>query len=221
MAKENGKRGGCVDVFHASLLEKASYAGEYDFPVLKEEHEVPRRIITFSKALREKQNFHQWVCFYEDDFLFERIWNSPNRYLNLLSKFDGVITPDFSVYYDMPYAMQIWNIFRARTIGAWLQSKGIKVIPNIRFGDNRTFDICCDGISRHGTIVIGTLGCIKDKGYRKVFDSGVRYVAERLKPETIVFYGAVPECSDDLKRNGINSIVIKPISFHSQKEVKG
>ncbi len=221
MSKENCKRGGCVDVFHASLLERARYAGEYDLPVLKEEREIPRKLITFSRALREKHDYHQWVCFYEDDFLFERIWNSPNKYLPILSRFDGIITPDFSVYYDMPFAMQVWNIFRARTIGSWLQQNGIKVIPNIRFGDDRSFDICCDGISRHSTIAIGSLGCIKDKEYRSVFNAGVRHVAEKLKPETIVFYGAAPECSSELKRNGINIMVIKPVSFHSQKEVKG
>ncbi len=221
MSKENGKRGGCVDVFHAAFLKRAHYAGEYDFPVLREEHEIPRKIITFSQALREKHDYHQWVCFYEDDFLFERIWNSPNRYLHILSKFDGVITPDFSVYYDMPFAMQVWNIFRARTIGSWLQQNGIKVIPNIRFGDDRTFDICCDGIPRHGTIAIGTLGCIKVKNYRDVFNAGVCHITDRLKPETIIFYGTAPQCIDELKRNGINIIVIKPVSFHSKKEVKG
>ena len=221
MSRENRKRGGCVDVFHAGLLVNAHYAGEFDLPVLKEEHVVPRKLITFSQALREKQDFHQWVCFYEDDFLFERIWNHPNRYLPILSRFDGVITPDFSVYYDMPYAMQLWNIFRARTIGAWLQHNGIKVIPNVRFGDDRAFDICCDGIPRHSTIAIGSLGCIKVKDYRDVFNSGVRHVAEKLKPETIIIYGSAPECCLDLKRNGINVVVIRPVSFHSQKEVKG
>ena len=220
MSKENGKRGGCVDVFHASLLEKARYAGEFEFPIVKEDHDVPRKLITFSQALREKHDYHQWVCFYEDDFLFERIWNSPNKYLPILSRFDGVITPDFSVYYDMPFAMQVWNIFRARTIGSWLQQNGIKVIPNIRFGDDRTFDICCDGISRYSTIAIGSLGCIKDKEYRSVFIAGVRYIAEKLEPETIIIYGSAPECCSELKRIGINVVVFKPVFFHSQKGVK-
>ena len=84
----------------------------YEFPILCGEHEVPKRMIPFSAAMREKDDFHQWVCFYEDDFLFERIWRQPNRYVDKLGKFDGVVSPDFSLYYDMPYAMQIWNIFR-------------------------------------------------------------------------------------------------------------
>ncbi len=158
MAIKNGQRGGCVDVFHASILKDLKYDGEYDFPILKEEHAVPRRMITFSKAMREKKDYHQWVCFFEDDYKFERMWNRPANYVAQLSKFDGVITPDFSVYYDMAFAMQTWNIFRSRALGAWLQSKGLRVIPNIRFGDSRTYECCCDGISKHSVISIGTLG---------------------------------------------------------------
>ena len=220
MSKVNNERGGCVDVFHASLLQDAHYAGGFDFPVIREEHEVPRRMIPFSKALQEKKDFRQWVCFYEDDFLFERIWNQPSRYVDALSKFEGVIAPDFSVYYDMPYSMQLWNIFRSRTIGAWLQQQGIKVIPNIRFGDTRTFDCCCDGISKHSVIAIGSLGCLKVKAYRPTFEAGIEHVARLLQPEAIVFYGSAPDNTPEIKKLGVNVVIIKPQSFHSTKEVK-
>ncbi len=219
MTKVNSKRGGCVDVFHASILKTLRYDGKYEFPVLRGERNVPRRLITFSKAMQEKKDFKQWVCFYEDDFLFERIWNSPTRYVAQLSKFDGVVTPDFSVYYDMPLSMQIWNIFRNRAIGAGLQSQGIRVIPNIRFGDERTYDCSCDGISRHSVIAIGTLGCLKVKSYRDIFEKGIEYVAERLQPDTIVLYGTAPGNITELKNKGINVINIKPLFFH-RKEVE-
>lgn len=220
MSKINSQRSGCKDVFHASILKDVKYDGEFDFPVIKEEHRVPRKLITFSRAMQEKTDFNQWICFYEDDFLFERIWNNPKRYLSQLSKFEGVITPDFSVYYDMPYSMQIWNIFRSRALGAWLQSQGIHVIPNVRFGDIRTFECSCDGISKHGVICIGTLGCIKVKEYRSVFEEGIDFNAKTLEPETIVFYGTAPRNVEALKSRGINIVVIKPLSFH-RKEVRG
>ncbi|HBZ53295.1 MAG TPA: hypothetical protein DEO82_05925 [Eubacterium sp.] len=216
MAKANCQRGGCVDVFHASILKSAKYDGEYEFPVIREEHKIPSRLIPFSKAMKEKKDFHQWVCFYEDDFLFERIWNNPTRYIEQLSRFEGVITPDFSLYYDMPFSMQIWNIFRSRVIGSFLQSKGIRVIPNIRFGDVRTFECCCDGISKHSIIAIGTLGCIKVKTYRNLFEKGIEYVANRLEPETIVFYGVAPGNIMYLKSQGINVVLVKPVSFYGE-----
>lgn len=220
MSKVNCERGGCKDVFHASLLKNAHYEGKYDFPVIAEEHAVPGRMIPFSKAYHEKKDFDQWVCFYEDDYLFERIWNQPSRYVKTLSKFEGVITPDFSIYYDMPFSMQLWNIFRSRTIGAWLQQQGIKVIPNIRFGDTRTFDCCCEGIPKHSVIAIGSLGCLKAKEYRAIFEKGVEHVVNILQPETVVFYGAAPGNTPELKKLGVNVVIIKPQSFYKLKEVK-
>ncbi len=221
MSKANCERGGCVDVFHASLLKNVAYCGEYDFPRIKEIHKIPRKMIPFSKALKEQRDYNQWVCFYEDDFLFERIWNCPSKYLEKLRKFEGVVSPDFSVYYDMPYSMQIWNIFRSRSIGAWLQKNGIHVIPNVRFGDERTFECVCDGISRHSVISIGSLGCIKSRDYREEFEKGVERVTEILEPETIVIYGTPPRNIDVLKEKGSNVVVIKPLSYFDRKKVNG
>ena len=77
------------------------------------------KLIAFSKAIRST-DFDTWIHFYEDDVAFERIWNTPNKYLPIIKKFKGVITPDFSVYRDMPLVMQQWNIYRSRAIGLML-----------------------------------------------------------------------------------------------------
>ena len=63
--------GGCVDVFRAFLIENSQFAGMYDMPVLRAEHGVPRKLIRFSEACREKKDYNQWVMFYENDFKFE------------------------------------------------------------------------------------------------------------------------------------------------------
>ena len=138
-------------------------------------------------------DFSSWVCFYEDDAGFERIWNNPNKYLPILKKFDGVISPDFSLYRDMPLVMQEWNTYRGRAIGHWLQENGIAVIPNIRWGDSRSYDFCCLGVEPHSTIAIGSHGCIKLIPERKQFEQGRSFVVDKLEPKAIVVYGTVPE----------------------------
>lgn len=220
MKKLNKDNSGCKDVFHAFLVEKVRYAGKYDFPVIKEEHIVPRRCILFSDAIKEKNDYAQWVVFYEYDYLFERVWNNPKKYIEILKRFEGVVSPDFSVYYDMPFAMQIWNIYRSRVIGAWLQNNGIRVIPNIRYGIDDTFDIVCDGISKHSVISIGSLGCIKKLDYRSYFEKGLEYIARKLEPETIFIYGCAPQNTKEIKKLGINVVIYKPEFFHSRKGVK-
>ena len=192
MSKSNSTRSGCKDVFHAFLLKNACYAGFLEIPVIESIETVPNRIISFSKALRTN-DYDQWVCFYEDDALFERVWNNPRKYLPILSKFRGIITPDFSLYYDMPLAMQIWNIFRSRALGHWFQNNGIKVIANIRWGDRRTHFICCLGAPKHSIIAVGSVGCIKVMINRMLFVAGLEYIVKHLKPNTIIVYGTAPD----------------------------
>ena len=124
MSQINCTRSGCKDVFHSYLVENADYEGNLEIPKIKTKVYRPAKVITFSKCISSKE-YDAWVLFYEDDAAFERIWNNPRRYLPILSKFKGVISPDFSLYRDMPLVMQLWNIYRNRAIGCWLQENGI------------------------------------------------------------------------------------------------
>ena len=192
MGKDNSQRKGCKDVFNAFLVSLAYYAGLFEFPVIEPTYWVPNRLISFSKAVSSK-DYDQWVHFFEDDYLFERIWRNPKRYLEILMRFNGVILPDFSVYRDMPFVMQLWNIYRSRAIGCWLQRNGVKVIVNIRYGDRRTYRCCCDGISEGCTIAVGSHGTLKQSDDRRFFVEGLDGVVRRLKPQTIIVYGRAPE----------------------------
>jgi len=113
-----------------------------------------RFVVISSFLVSLPQIFDQWIHFYEDDYLFECVWGSPNDSLDLFKKFNGVILPDFSLYRDMPFNMQISNIYRSRAIGNWLQKNNVNIIPNIRYGDERTYKICCDGVKQGGTIAM-------------------------------------------------------------------
>lgn len=192
MARLNCQRKGCRDVWNSFLVCKAGYDGPFEFPAIRPEGGIPNRLIAFSKAIRCKDH-DQWVHFFEDDCLFERLWNDPMRYLEILKRFNGVILPDFSVYRDMPYAMQLWNIYRSRALGFWLQENGVRAIVNIRYGDSRTYRRCCDGAPRGCTIAVGSHGTLKHSDDKKCFVEGLEVVVRTLQPSAIVVYGAAPE----------------------------
>ena len=192
MSQINSTRSGCKDTFNAFLVSTASYAGMLEFPVINPIYEIPNSLIAFSKCLSSKRT-DCWIHFYEDDVHFERLWRNPQKYLAILKRFNGVILPDFSLYRDMPLVMQLWNIYRSRAIGVWLQNNGVKVIPNIRYGDKRTYRICCDGISEHSVIAIGSHGNLRNLADRNVFLEGLEVVVKILQPLAIVIYGAAPE----------------------------
>jgi hypothetical protein len=192
MSKVNSIRKGCKDVFNAFLVAVATYAGFFEIPIIRPCYDISSWLIAFSRCISSKDH-NYWVHFYEDDFLFERLWRNPKKYLPILQRYNGVILPDWSLYRDMPLVMQLWNIYRSRAIGTWLQANGVKVIPNLRYGDRRTFKVCTDGLSKHSVIAVGTHGTLKILEDRDIFVKGLDVVVRRIAPAAIVVYGACPD----------------------------
>ena len=211
MSKINNARTSCKDVFHAFLVKNAKYEGYYELPSIKGINIYPTKLIPFSKCLSSK-DYDCFIHFYEDDYEFERIWKGPKKYLNILKKFKGVITPDFSLYRDMPLAMQIWNTYRSRAIGSWLQENGINVICNVRWADERSYDFCFDGAPSNSIISIGTHGNIKVKEDRQYFEKGFNECIKVLKPSVTIIYGSLTK---NIKET-CESNNIKLINFDSE-----
>ncbi len=201
--KGSAERPGCKDVFRAFLVENAIYEGDFEIPRILPVDVKPNKLVAFSKALTS-ENHDTWIHFYEDDVVFERIWNNPRRYLPIIKKFEGVIAPDFSLYRDMPLVMQLWNIYRSHAIASWLQENGVPVIANVRWGDERTFAVCCNGVPKYATIAVGSHGCIKYRNEREYFTDGLKYIAQKLKPKVIIVYGTAPdEIFEQYRQKGI------------------
>lgn len=131
--------------------------------------------------------------FYEHDVNFERLWHNPKQYLAKLKKFKGIISPDFSLYRNMPLCMQMWNTYRGRAIAVWLQNNGVEIIPNVRFGDKRTFSFCFDAVEEYKTVAVGTHGCIRRKEDKIFFKIGLARMVQKLSPKTIIVYGSAPD----------------------------
>lgn len=223
MSKLNKDKKSCKDVFNSFMLSHADYVGNLEIPTIDCNNSEPTELIPFSKINRS-DSFKKWVHFYEYDYIIERIWNHPNKYIEKLRQFEGVITPDFSLYRDMPLIMQLSNIFRSRMVGRWLQDEGIDVIVNIRYGDKRTYKTSCLGVCKHSSIAIGTYGSMKDSANRKILEDGLPYVINAIQPRSIIIYGTTSKRINELcKKHNIKLIVFQSEfgkNHHSSKEVQ-
>ena len=208
----------CKDVFHSYLIKSAEYDGPDEFPYIRTSKLLPNRVITFSEALKTK-DYDQWVVFYEHDYQFVRVWNQPYRYLNILKRFRGVISPDFSLYRRMPIVMQKWSTFQSRALGHWWNENGIEVIPNVRFAGYRSYGFCFKGIEKNSTVCIGSHGCLKRKDEKALFKEGLAEMVAQLSPRTIIVYGAAPdEIFDEYRSLGIQIIVFESKCASSHKK---
>ena len=219
MSIKNSTRNGCKDVFHAFLVKNAKYDTELEIPCIKSENCIPQKLIPFSKAVGGT-DYDCFVHFYEDDACFERLWNNTKKYLQILKKYKGVITPDFSIYRDMPLVMQEWNTYRNRAIGCWLQYNGIPTIANVRWGDERTFPFCCVGAPKNNIIAIGSHGCIKLLQERPYFINGLEYVVKTLKPKIIIVYGTASDyIFDKYRKQGIEILQFDSTFMQTHRKV--
>ena len=184
-------------------LEKEIFpgVGPYGIPEIMPEKYVDCKYVRFIEAQKITNTKGLGVHFFIDDYHFDRIWNQFNRYMRMLSKFDAVLTPDWSVYTDWPVAVNIWNHYKKHYVGAYLQSMGVRVYPTIEWSDKESYKWCFDGEPVGGCVAIGSIGTQKDVEARKLFVYGFDAMRERLQPETIMFWGVLPrECRGNIIR---------------------
>lgn len=194
-------------------IAKFKTEGKYDVPILNSFRYEPSEFVGFNYAKSVKNKSDKSLHFFIDDYQFERLWREPIKYIELLSQFHSIMTPDFSLYTDYPKSLQIYNHYRKHWLGAFWQSLGFKVIPTLAWSDEESFDWCFDGVPKGATVAISSVGTQKNKETKKLFKIGWDAMIEKIQPETVIFHGIVPE---DCKAN-----IIRIKSFQEKfKEVK-
>ena len=174
-------------------IGKANFpgVGKYDIPQLEPIHENEigeiKEWIGFNYVLSDTEPEGKAVHFFIDDYQFQRIWNTPEKYMEKLARYEAVLTPDFSPYSDMPLATQIFNHYRKHWVGKMMQEYGVKVIPTIRASrDERSLDFYLDGEPKGGVVCISSMWWQSDPEYcMKVYGQ----MLKTLKPEKIYVYG--------------------------------
>lgn len=164
-------------------------AGFYQMPVIEKTDHEPEALMTFNYALNT-DDFKKGICFYIDDYQFERLWNEPHKYMERLAMFDCCLTPDFSLYTDMPIAMQVWNTYRSRLIGQIMQDYGITVIPTLSWSNKDSYKFCFDGIEPGGTVSVSTVGVMNSKDAKEIWRKGMDEAIKRVQPTLILAYGS-------------------------------
>lgn len=186
--KEN-ERHRTNDTYNLDLIDIENSSNNFwQMPIIKNNNFIPDKLIGFNYAKTSKEK-NVGIHFYLDDYQFERLWNNPEEYVDILKQYECILSPDFSLYMDMPMPMKIWNIYRSRQIGQYYQNQGIKVIPTLSWAEPETFKFCFEGIPQGSIVSISTIGVKKNKEALKIWKQGVDELIKQIKPTTILIYG--------------------------------
>lgn len=187
------------DGFNSELVSKALFTGKLEIPCIEkpEKFIVPDALVPFTK-MSSNPNYSCAVHFYEHDKNFSDVLTCTNEYLSEFKKFSAVISPDCSLYRDMPLCLQIANTYMNRAVGCYLQSQGIYVIPNVRWSDERSYTtvelpekFAFLGVPKNSIVSIGTYGCIRSKVNKQYFIEGLSAMLDELSPEIVLVYGGM------------------------------
>ena len=177
------------DKYNLDIASESETTNDFwQMPIINNDGYIPKDLIGFNYAKTSKAK-NVGVHFYIDDYQFERVWNAPEKYVDILAQYDCILSPDFSLYMDMPMPMKIWNIYRSRQIGAYYQSKGIKVIPTVSWAEKETFSFCFQGIPKGSIVSVSTIGVKQDSDALEVWKDGMREMIQAIEPTTILVYG--------------------------------
>ena len=185
--------------------------GYYQIPEMKATQTSGDKMLRFMDW-KEVDDYENYIAhFFYDDYKFIDAWRNPDKYIERLAKFKAVVSPNFSLYTDFPRALQILSCYRRQWCGAYWQANGIDVIPNVCWGDKKSYDFCFDGIPKHSTVAVSSVGVRNDKSWNNdaFFLAGYREMMERLEPTTVICYGT--------KFEGMYGNVIEIPSYYQVK----
>jgi hypothetical protein len=146
----------------------------------------------YRKAFDPEWARDAFMCFYEDDANFERIWADA---VAMVEKYHamgwkGIVGPDFTMYGGDPTVIQLYNIYRNRWCARYWQEAGLNIIPNIELSDTKTYDWVRAGIPRPSPVV--AVQCRtnrRTKDRRAEFIANITAALDDLQPEQCIIYG--------------------------------
>ncbi len=102
-----------TDGCNPELVKGADFDGIFEIPIIKapEILAIPKAMVPFSKRDKVTPS-HFAICEYENDIDFADLLKNPNKYVKEFKKYQAVISPDASLYWDAPFAAQVVNKYR-------------------------------------------------------------------------------------------------------------
>ena len=144
------------------------------------------KFLSFVDAKKDdNENKDKTIHFFTYDWKFEKVYQNADEELEKLKQYYAVLSPDFSIFTNMPLALQIESIFKNRWCGAYWQSKGLKVIPTVSWGDERSFHFCFDGIEEGSIVAVSTY---YRENCEEEFMLGYNEMLKRIKPSMVLCY---------------------------------
>lgn len=151
------------------------------------------KILNYSTSCQTLDFTEAVMSFYTDDLRFEHVWTYPDKMATRLlnAAFQGVISPNFSLWPGQAAAVHIFNVYRSRWVARYFQEAGLMLLPDVNWADRADFAFCFAGIPQgcHISIQVQTFNPRKADEVEMV-RAGIIEAIRVIKPERVLFYAS-------------------------------
>lgn len=181
-------------LFLVDLIQDAHFSHNEENPQVQGTvlEAAPKAVIGYDHR-NDAHDAETWLHFYVHDYRFLPLYQ-PQRsqeILRVLKTYGGVFGVDHSVYRDLPLPEQRYSIYLNRVTDHWFEREGIRVVPNVSWGDERSYDFCFEGLPDGTSIAVSSHGCIRTKADKAIFVEGFKAAIYRLRPRNVFHYGKI------------------------------
>jgi hypothetical protein len=120
------------------------------------------------------------------------LWAKPDHYTRLFRDVGrgALVEVDFSLWTDVPFEEQRFNVYRSRTLARRWQEAGMPVVPSMNRSTGHSFAFAFAGLPFHTPVV--RVGCRTPGGSdtdRRAFLRGLHEGVRRIQPRHVIGYG--------------------------------
>lgn len=167
--------------------------GPDQVPVLRkfDPEMLPAHLVAFNDRGRGKDPKDTGIHFYKRDQTFSSVVLKPLGWVDRIFDYKCVLTPDLTLSARLPRWQRVRNTVYSRAVGAVWQSRGIDVLPSLRWGSSEDFDLVLSGLTFETCFAVSSYGMLRDKVMMQNFEQGIRHFQREIKPKAILVYGRI------------------------------
>ena len=183
-----------ASLWHQDWFPPVAVSGPEQMAVLKPVSlsEIPIKTAAFSRIPKSETASEVLAHGYVGDERLAGLYRDPSKYLDDFSRYGAVVCPDFSMHRHMPRHERVRSSWASRAVGAYFQTHGLKVVPNVRWGFVEDLSFVLDGLPQTSAIAVSTQTLRRNARSMTILRDGLRVVMKELQPEGVLLYGSAP-----------------------------
>ena len=164
------------------------FIDDYKFAIMEKMIYIPKNVN--NSTIKSNILLDEVYRLYEG-YMLNKVYKQLDRLIKDLKRFEGIITPDFSLFPEMPKSQRIWNCYQSRVIAYYMQQLGLNIIPSVAWALEEDLSWCFDGLPINSSIAISTNGCKTGPYSKRIFLLGVEELQRIIKPKHLIICGSI------------------------------